>query len=336
MTGTGLVCPNGHAAVLPGQRFCETCGAAFMIPAAPPPGLAAPYVAPPPVAASTDPPPLLAALPPAPYVVPPPPPPPVPAGPVPPPPPARRGPSMAVVLGLLLLVAAAGGAAAFVLIAKPFGGGSASPAPSGVAAATPAASATVSPTLPPAATPGPSLEPSPEPTAVPPPTTPAPASPDASALPSGAPTESCRSETVGITVTYPAGWYAFTGDARWTCLLFDPQPIEIVPDSELPPVAVAIFDDTRPASTVAADFETASVYTILATDSGEVDGRPAVAYEVENTGEGYYQKGVRQTVFIVDRGSRGSLVLETTGTAGARYDGNVQVLIQVIDALKID
>ncbi len=240
---------------------------------------------------------------------------------------------MAVVLGLLLLVAATGGAAAFVLIAKPFGGGAASPAPSGVAAATPAASPTVAATQPPAATPGPSLAPSPVPTVAPPTPTPSPAP---SAPPSGVPTESCRSETAGITVTYPAGWYAYTGDARWACMLFDPQPIEIVPDSELPPVAVAIFVDTRPSSTVAADFETASVYTILETDSGTVDGHDAVAYQVENTGQGYYEKGVLQTVFIVDLGSRGSLVLETTGTAGARYDADVQVLVQVVDALKID
>lgn len=233
---------------------------------------------------------------------------------------------MALVLGLVLLIAGVAGAAAFVLIAKPFGGGAASPAPSSVAGATP--------TAPPTATPGQTPEPSAVPTGVP--TTPVSTPPEPSGVPTGAPTASCRSETVGITVTYPAGWIAYGGDARWTCLLFDPQPIDVQLDSELPPVAVAIFDDARPASTVAADFETASVYTVLYKDSGTVDGRDAVAYEVENTGEGYYGKGVRQTVVIVDRGSRGSLVLETTGTAGARYDGNVEVLVRMVEALKID
>ncbi len=348
MTGTGLVCPNGHAAVLPGQRFCETCGAVFTMPAVPPPVFPEPAPPPPPVFAEPLPPPppaFVPQAPPPPPVFAPSPPPPVfaPSPPPPPPPPptwtqpvpARRGPSTAVVLALVLLVAVAGGAAAFVLIAKPFGGGAASPAPSGVAGATPAASPTASATPPPtAATPQPTPEPSLAPTAAP--ATPTPTAPEPSAIPTGAPTATCRSETVGVTVTYPAAWYAYTGDPRWTCLLFDPQPIEIVPDSELPPVAVAIFDDTRPAATVAADFETASIYTILNTGSGIVDGRDAVAYEVENTGEGYYEKGVRQTVVIVDRGGRGSLVLETTGTAGARYDGNVEALVRIVDALKID
>jgi hypothetical protein len=241
---------------------------------------------------------------------------------------------MAVVLGLVLLVAVAGGAAAFVLIAKPFGGGAASPAPSSVAGATPAASPTASATLPPTVGTPPTLESSPAPTGAP--ETATPTAPEPSALPTGAPTATCRSETVGVTVTYPAAWHAYTGDARWTCLLFDPAPIDIQADSELPPVAVAIFDDTRPASTVAADFETASIYKILYKDSGTVDGRDAVAYEVENTGEGYYEKSVRQTVVIVDRGSRGSLVLETTGTGGARYDGNVEALVRMVEALKID
>jgi hypothetical protein len=231
---------------------------------------------------------------------------------------------MAVVAGLVLLVAGAAGAAAFILVAKPFGGGAASPAPSLVATAAastvPTAEATPRPT---ASTPGPTA-------------TSTPTSPEPSALPTSAPTASCRSDAVGITVTYPAGWVAYSGDARWTCLLFDPQPIDIPVDSELPPVAVAIFEDTRPASTVAADFETASVYTILSTDSGSADGRGAVTFEVENTGQGYYEKGVHQTVVIVDRGSRGSLVLETTGMAGARYDGNVEVLARMVESLKID
>ena len=322
MTGTGQLCPNGHPAVLPGQRFCETCGATLTMAAGQPP---APPAAP----------------------LPPPPAPPPPAGPpgVPSPgtlPPARRGPSPAIVLGLILLIAVAGGTAAFVLIAKPFSGGAAGPV-SSVADATPAASHTALATLPPAtAIPGQTLESSPRPTPEPSsaptgaPATPTPTPPGPSALPTDVPTAACRSETVGITVTYPLGWHAYTGDAQWTCLLFDPQPIDIQVDSEVPSVAVAIFDDTRPASTVAADFETATVYTILSTDSGTVDGRPAVAYEVENTGQGFYEKGVRQTVVIVDRGTRGSLVLETTGTAGERYDGNVEELARMVEALKID
>jgi len=41
MTGAGRVCPNGHSAVLADQRFCETCGAAFALPAGAPPAPAA-------------------------------------------------------------------------------------------------------------------------------------------------------------------------------------------------------------------------------------------------------------------------------------------------------
>ena len=294
MAGPARACPNGHPAVHPDQRFCETCGAAFALPTGLPPSPVAG-----PLPAGPPPPPV--APPPAPVAGPPPAGWPAPSAPGLRPP-ARRGPSMAVVLALVLLVAGAAGAAAFVLVAKPFGGGAASPAPSSVPAAiastAPTAEATPRPTAP---TPEPTPQPTPEPTA-----TPTPASPEPSALPTSAATASCRSITVGITVTYPAGWFAYSGDARWTCLLFDPQPIDIQLDSELPSVAVAIFEETRPASAVAADFETASVYTILSTGSGTADGHAAVTFEVENTGQGYYEKGVHQTVVIVDRGSRGS------------------------------
>jgi hypothetical protein len=137
-------------------------------------------------------------------------------------------------------------------------------------------------------------------------------------------------------VTYPAAWQTYTGDPQWACLLFDPDPITILPDTELPDVAVAIYPDTRSFAAVQADYATSSVYTVLQKDSGSVDGHDAVAVEVENTGQGYYDKGVLQTAVIVDMGDPGTLVLQTVGMPGPDYDANVEVLRQMIGTLQID
>jgi hypothetical protein len=119
-------------------------------------------------------------------------------------------------------------------------------------------------------------------------------------------------------------------------MLFDPQPITIDPQTELPPVAVNIYEDVRPINTVKKDFKTASVYKLLHQASLTIDGLPAVAYEVENTGNGYYSKGVLQTMALVDRGTRGTLVMETVGQAGSVYDGNVIALELMAGAISID
>jgi hypothetical protein len=240
-----------------------------------------------------------------------------------------RGPLAVVALVVVALVAVGG----ILLVVRPFGGGaSASPSPVAQASSAPTAQPTPKPTAAVTAKPttaptdAPTAEPSIEPTL----------EPFDSAPPSIGPVETCRSETVGMTVSYPAGWYTYTGDPKWTCMLFDPAPIVIDPQTELPPVAVSMYLDTRSYADVRKDFETASVYTVLNSGSGQIDQRDATAYDLENTGEGYYDKGVRQVVAVVDLGDRGCLVMESVGLPGAEFDANVEALITIGETLQID
>ncbi len=337
MTGPGYACPNGHLATLAGQRFCEVCGGPIGV------------VAPPYVTSQPAPPPVQPAPPPVqpapPYVAPQPAPPPAwsapaapPPGWLPPPgagygaPPAAtgggKGRGPLVLLVLVLIAAVAAGSA--ILVLRPFGPGTgASPSPVARASSTPRPVVTAAPSA--AASARPTEAPTPVPSAevvtLP---------PLESAAPSAGDMETCRSDAAGITVSYPLGWYTVTDDPKWACLLFDPAPITIDPQTELPQVAVTIYTDTRPYAEVKKDFETAEVYTVNATDTGQVDGRDATAYELVNTGKGFYQKGVLQTVVAVARGDRGTLVAETVGEPGAAYDANVQSLVVIVEALKID
>jgi hypothetical protein len=183
------------------------------------------------------------------------------------------------------------------------------------------------------------VEPSVEPTAAPTeaPATEAPATaPVESATAPASDRQVCRSDAAGIDVSYPAGWYTVSDGSQWTCLLFDPAPIEVLPDTELPVVAVQIFAEGRTYAEVKSDFETASVYKVVGTDTGVVDEHDATAYELENTGEGFYEKGVLQAVVVVDLGDRGTLIVETVGVAGAAYDANVEALIGIVETLQVD
>jgi outer membrane biosynthesis protein TonB len=270
-----------------------------------------------------------------------------PAAGAPPPSSGGRGTGIAVVA--ILAIALIAGGAAFVLIAKPFGGGAAaSPsATASAAAARPTKAATPSPTRAPTlsptpkSTPAPTAEPTPPPTAPP---TPQPTpGPTPSLEPTVAPTPEpslpagtvCRSDRLGVTVTYPKDWYAYEGDPQWTCLLFDPNPIKLDPNTEIS-ATIQMMDDGRTFAAVTKDYATASVYTVKAKASLTVDGLPAVGYQLENTGQGYYPKGILQTVFVIDRGSRGTLVAETVGKKGAAYDANVKILELMVGNLKID
>jgi hypothetical protein len=242
-------------------------------------------------------------------------------------PPAKKKGGCSPLIIILLLLLLVGSAAAYVLIAKPFGGPGASPTPVALAsptAAAPTATATTAPSVDATVAP-PSEEPSSAATGDPLPS---------SSVPAGD-TASCHSDVAGVTVTYPADWVAYVGDP-WTCMLFDPDPITIPANSELPMVGVAVFVDSRAISAVEADLADTTMYTTVDSGEGEVDGYSAVAYEVENTGNGFYQKGTLELIVLVDRGALGTLILETVGEPGDRYDANAEVLGQIIETLQID
>jgi hypothetical protein len=246
------------------------------------------------------------------------------------PPPKKGGGCGPVLIVLLLLLIL--GFAAYVLVAKPAWSplaakASASP---GLVLPTPKASGPIS-----SKTPAPLISVSPGgsgglPTAAP-----------TSAATAGATSgtgdlQSCRAEKAGLTVSYPVGWYTVTGYPDWNCMLFDRNPIDILPNTELPMVAIQISQETRDYATVVEDFKTATVYELIGSDTGTVDGLDATALEVNNTGEGYFEAGVHQLVVVVDRGSLGALILEVIGKPGADFDANSEILGAMVGSIKID
>jgi len=72
---------------------------------------------------------------------------------------------------------------------------------------------------------------------------------------------------------------------------------------------------------------------VLARKETIITGRPAVRLETESTGEGFEDRGVKVTVWVVDRGGR-AFVVRTTGLPGkSDYASRQATLDRAIETL---
>lgn len=141
----------------------------------------------------------------------------------------------------------------------------------------------------------------------------------------------CTNERDGFTISYPAGWHTNSGEVIAACSAFHPEPVQIPPQSEIPfELAVFIgvqevpFD--RPADP---QFE-----RTLSSERLTVGGRAAVRSEVESTGEGLAERGMRTFRYATDLGGGRSLVASTHKT-GATYDANKEILGRMIETVSM-
>ena len=67
-------------------------------------------------------------------------------------------------------------------------------------------------------------------------------------------TSRCTNDAGGYSIAYPAGWNVNRGDVVAPCTLFDPEPIEVPPYSEIPhDIAVQVGIDPVPFATLAGE-----------------------------------------------------------------------------------
>jgi hypothetical protein len=123
----------------------------------------------------------------------------------------------------------------------------------------------------------------------------------------------CVNRVEGYAVRYPAGWHANTGEVLGPCSLFDPEPIEVPPASEIPlDIAIMIGFEPVPFSTLAGEV---LGRRDLVREPTTVDGRRAMRIEGETTGEGLHDRGIRSYQYIVDLGD--TTMVASTYEAGS-------------------
>jgi hypothetical protein len=128
-------------------------------------------------------------------------------------------------------------------------------------------------------------------------TTAAPTSTSSSTVAGGL-TQSCTTDVAHARIHYPSGWY--TSDGEVECLLFDPHPITVIPDSEQPFTAVYVsYRDTDLATSVVQE-RSPDFVTLEDEQTTTLGGRSAVCLTMTSNGEGLLEAGTRLYVCLVD------------------------------------
>lgn len=146
-------------------------------------------------------------------------------------------------------------------------------------------------------------------------------------------TQRCTNPEHDFSVSYPAGWHTNDGDVIAPCTAFDPEPVEVPPQSEIPFEISIVFtveevpfgELTRPS-----EFE-----EILFSDRLTGGKREAMLVEAESTGEGLAPPGMRTLRYAIDLGDGRTLVATTHNSNEAEYERDKEILKQMVQSLEL-
>jgi hypothetical protein len=146
-------------------------------------------------------------------------------------------------------------------------------------------------------------------------------------------TVECVNRVHGYAVRYPAGWHVNTGDVVAPCSLFDPGPIEVPRDSEIP-VSIAVMIGVEPVA-----FATLTGDVLgrreVSRQSLMVQGREAMRIDGESTGEGLYDRGIRSYEYFVALGDS-TLTAATYGVGSLPLERKRLILDAMMETLEFD
>lgn len=142
----------------------------------------------------------------------------------------------------------------------------------------------------------------------------------------------CTNTQHGFSISYPAGWHTNDGSVIPGCSAFDPQPPDIPRNSEIPfEIAVLVNVQQTPVQDLT---QTSQWERVLSSSETTVDGKKAIRVEVESTGEGLADRGMRTMRYVVDLGGGRALVASTNAT-GESYAGNRDMLARMVQSIDL-
>jgi len=147
-------------------------------------------------------------------------------------------------------------------------------------------------------------------------------------------TQVCTSDPVGVRVRYPTAWHTSSGSGT-DCLLFDPEPIVVIPQTESPLTAVylsmrdldraaALAEETNP------DFATVESQVPMTFGS-----REGVCVTMTSTGAALLEAGTRLYECLVDFDGRTLIVgsHRPPGAPAIDYDPTVRAMAAAVTPL---
>jgi hypothetical protein len=108
----------------------------------------------------------------------------------------------------------------------------------------------------------------------------------------GALTEACFSDVAHAQLHYPTGWYTTDGSGM-ACLLFDPDPITVVPQAEAPHTAVYVSSRDLLLGEAVAEERSPDYVTVDDEQTTVLGGRPAVCLTMTSNGAALLEAGTR-------------------------------------------
>ena len=141
----------------------------------------------------------------------------------------------------------------------------------------------------------------------------------------------CTNARHGFVVSYPEAWHTNDDAVIPACSAFHPEPIQVPRDSELPfELAVVVTVDETPVDqlTRSSQFE-----RVLSATPATIAGRQGFRVEVESTGEGLADRGMRTTRYVVEWGA-GRTLVASTHNVNPSYERNAKILGEMMQTLK--
>ena len=159
------------------------------------------------------------------------------------------------------------------------------------------------------------------------------AAPAAQRDPAPSLSQRCTNSQYRLSVAYPAGWYTNDGSVVPACSAFDTKPVQVPRASEMPfeiPIVLAVQDVKVDDVTRSSQFE-----RVLSRAAVTVAGREGVRVEVEASGEGLADKGMRTVRYVVAL-DNGRTLLATTHDRSGSYDRNQEILGRMMESLTFE
>ncbi len=139
---------------------------------------------------------------------------------------------------------------------------------------------------------------------------------------------SCTNEELGFTIDYPGDWHVNEDGTLPACSVFDPEPVDLPEDRNLPTDLAVTVRQERVAFDEP-DHEDDPTVEVRASESVTVDGRDAEIVMLRATGDGLHAEGLVTHRYRVDRDGQ-TLVAETHESDGGEDHGAGRGLLDVM------
>ena len=139
----------------------------------------------------------------------------------------------------------------------------------------------------------------------------------------------CTDPRRGFSISHPPGWHTAYG-----CQYLDPEPLDIPLYTDGFFSALMVLDGEDLFERALSRFDSGADVIVLR-EQTTVDGRRAIRYETESTGEAYFDKGTRRYSVVLDRSGRTFEVITMwfPGTSVSEYELRKRTVDQAVETV---